>query len=228
MLAVDRVMSTVQLERRGLLRTAEQMGLPSTVRTCRTRVTQAGSTADLTFVSALPDLAQLPSTVLMHWAGLAEQRWTLRHFLAAQALEWQHLDVKGVSRSHLPDVGLRLKGGAVLAVEFDAGYPPQVIGAKLRGAGAAGYSGMLWGTTIRRRVLSLPEIVDQLHRHSEVPGLSVFRVNYVDFWSPGNPYRLRPYSDVPVHASLRLRRERAAGSGARVGSLPASGADQPR
>lgn len=222
MLAVDRVLTTVQLERRGLLRTAEQLGLPTTVRTCRTRVTQAGSAVDLTFVSALPGLGGLSSTVLMHWAGLAEQRWRILQFAVGLEFEWQHLDVKGVSRGHLPDVTLHPSGGAAIAVEFDAGYPPQVIEAKLRGAGAAGYQGVLWGTTVRRRVLRVPGIVTRLRQQGELSGLRTFRVDYVDIASPGDPYRLRPYSDVPVSAALRLQRERAAGSGARVGSQPAS------
>ena len=70
-LRVDRVLTTVQLERQNLLMAANALGLPRVTYTCRTRVTQ-NSNISLTFVALEERLLERCQRELMHDAGLAE------------------------------------------------------------------------------------------------------------------------------------------------------------
>ena len=74
MMQADRVLTTVQLERRGLLGVADGLDLPRVTLTCRTRVTQPHSRVNLTFVAFEEGLLARPLHVLMHDVGLAEGR----------------------------------------------------------------------------------------------------------------------------------------------------------
>lgn len=122
-LSIDRVLTTVQLERRGLLKAAEWLGLPQACRTCRTRTTQSHSDTDLTFVSLHHNVLTRPARDLMHDAGLAEARHRVRKALKPEEV-WQHIDIAGRQRTHLPDAEIldpdrdRRRD---FAVEFDAG-----------------------------------------------------------------------------------------------------------
>ncbi|WP_139322778.1 hypothetical protein [Deinococcus marmoris] len=221
-MAIDRVLTTVQLERRGLLKTAEQMGLTLVERTCRTRVNQPGSLTDLTFVLDRPELAGESSAALMHWAGLAEHRFRTKKIMSEKGADWRLLDLKGRGQHHLPDAALRFKDGHEWAVELDTGYPPATIKAKLRAASATGYTDVMWTTTTRSRVVSLRKTVTTLDSEGLLPGLNSVMVFYVDFWCLDQKYGLRPYSTVPVASRIELRRARGRGSGARVGTPPSS------
>ncbi|WP_331823443.1 hypothetical protein [Deinococcus sp. YIM 134068] len=213
MLAIDRTLTTVQLERLDLLTTAQQMGLVTVDRTCRTRVTQPGSQTELRFVVADPSYQSLPSSTLMHWAGVAETRG---HIGEAYGPLLQLNTLTGRERRHLPDAEIHVPDGRVVAVEFDAGYPREVIAAKLRAASNAGYSGLIWGTSVRARAATVPLFAREMR--NELPGLQSIHGIYIDFWSPGKPYAARRYSQRKDKYTVTLHRPRASGSGARVGS----------
>ena len=92
MLADDLVLTTTQLDRRGLLEAADWLALPRVTYTCRTRVNDAESDVDLTFVGK--DLASLRAAPreLMHLAGLAEARGRLT-LVAGE--RWRHVSLAG-------------------------------------------------------------------------------------------------------------------------------------
>ena len=73
-LQTDRVLTTVQLERQGLMAAADALDLPRVTLTCRTRVTQPHSAVSLTFVALEESLLERPSQVLIHDVGVAEVR----------------------------------------------------------------------------------------------------------------------------------------------------------
>lgn len=213
MLAIDRTLTTVQLERLDLLTTAQQMGLVTVDRTCRTRVTQPGSQTELRFVVADPSYQSLPSSTLMHWAGVAEVRGRMRE---AYRPLLQLNTLTGRERRHLPDAEVHLPDGKVVAVEFDAGYSREVIAAKLRAASNAGYSAVIWGTSVRLRAEKVTLTAQEMR--DELTGLGSIAGMHVDFWSPGQPYSARRYSQRKDKYTLTLHRPRASGSGARVGN----------
>ncbi|MFK7602086.1 hypothetical protein ACI3L1_07715 [Deinococcus sp. SM5_A1] len=223
LLRIDRAVTTVQLERLGLTQAANWLGLEPEWRTCRPCVTQSRRLLDLGFVS-LNDLSDEPTSTLMHWAGLAEQRTLLGPALQ-EPYEWNHTDARGISRRHLPDAALRFCDEPnETAVEFDAGYDWTVIEAKLRGASRAGYAAVVWGSTVRARPAKVAAVARQLRADGELPGLQSLVTHYVDFWTSDTPYKPRPYSDVQDRHNVIFAAARASGSGARVGSRRARAA----
>ncbi|QLG10695.1 hypothetical protein HLB42_07870 [Deinococcus sp. D7000] len=217
LLRVDRAVTTVQLERLGLMQAATWLGLKPEWRTCRPRVTQSHYMVDLGFVS-LNDLSGQSTSTLMHWAGLAEQRAALGISLK-DPFDWHHVDARGVTRRHLPDAALRFCDRSdEIAVEFDAGYGWGVIEAKLRGASRAGYAAVVWGSTVRARPAKVAALARKMHAAGELPGLRSVVIHYVNFWSPTLPYRPRRHSDSLDRYTVNFAAARAGGSGARVGS----------
>ncbi|MGY2897040.1 hypothetical protein [Deinococcus sp. UYEF24] len=208
MLRVDRVLTTVQLERRGLIRAADWLGLPRVTYTCRTRVTQSDSGVDLTFVAEDEVWLQNSPRDLMHWAGLGEARSQLgRVRLDLSAHRWQHVDLGGRLRSSLPDAELLGPAGQRNwdgAAEFDAGYSPVKVAVKLEAAAVAGYRLLIWASSIHSRTITIPEQARELHRLGLLPGLAGVIVLFVDFWSPGSPYDDRSRCHKPMHAVVRF------------------------
>lgn len=223
LLRMDRVVTTVQLERLGLTQAAIWLGLEPEWRTCRPRVTQSHYMVDLGFVS-LDDLSGQSTSTLMHWAGLAEQRALLGASLQ-EPYEWHHTDARGITRRHLPDAALRFCSGPnEIAVEFDAGYGYAVIEAKLRGASRAGYAAVVWGSTVRARPARVAEIARRLRADGELPGLQSVTTHYVNFWLLDLPYRPRRHSSALDRYAINFAAARASGSGARVGNQRARAA----
>lgn len=209
MLAIDRVLTTVQLERRGLLRAAEWLELPRTCRTCRTRTTQSHSTVDLTFVALNSHTLTRPARDLMHDAGLAEARHRVMHALRPSAV-WQHVDVAGRRRTHLPDaevLNLHSRGLQDFAVEFDAGYAPTRVAQKLKAAAEAGYSLVIWATSIHARTGTVAEQARKLHGLGQLPGVEDVVTLFVDFWTLGDPYAKRPRCYKKTLVKVRFREQ---------------------
>lgn len=228
MLRVDRALTTVQLERRGLLQAADWLGLPRVTYTCRTRVTQSDSCVDLTFVSMDESWLKSSPRDLMHWAGLGEARAQLgRVKLDLPAHRWQHVDLGGRHKSHLPDAELIGPAGQTDrdgAVEFDAGYSPAKVALKMEAAAAAGYRLLIWATSIHRRTITVPEQAREFHRLGLLPDLVGVIVLFVDFWSAVSPYDDRPRCHKPMHAVVRCTGAASAGrAGGRVRNPGAAG-----
>jgi len=193
LLAVDRVVTTAQLQRWGLLRAAEQLELPTTELTCRTRVTHSDSVIDLTFVALLDAHLDLAPRELMHLCGLAEAR---RGRVLAAGEHWQHVSLKGRAKGNYPDAEIvrpaDLERRTDWAVEFDAGYAPARIAEKLEAAAAAGYTRILWATSIHDRTRTVTALAARLHRQGRLPGIESIETRYVNFWTPKDPYINRP------------------------------------
>ena len=228
MLRVDRVLTTVQLERRGLLQVADWLELPRVTYTCRTRVTQSDSGVDLTFVAEDEAWLRNSPRELMHWAGLGEGRSQLgRVGLDLYAHRWQHVDLGGRLRSPLPDAELIGPAGQTDrdgAAEYDSGYSPSKVALKMEAAAMAGYRLLIWATSIHSRTITLPEQARELHRLDLLPGLAGVIVLFVDFWSPGTPYDDRPRCHKPMHAVVRFTGAASAGrAGGRARNPGAAG-----
>lgn len=221
MLQVDRVLTTVQLERRGLLEAADSLGLPRVTYTCRTRVTQSDSGVDLTFVAVDEVWLRSSPRDLMHWAGLGEGRSQLgRVRLDLTAHLWQHLNPKGRPRGPLLDVELIRPGGVTDrdgGAEFDAGYSPAKVALKMEAAAIAGYRLLIWATSTHSRTITIPEQARELHRLGLLPDVVGVIVLFVDFWSQGSPYDDRSRCHKPMHAVVRFTPAASAGkAGGRV------------
>lgn len=207
MLAIDRTLTTVQLERRGLLKATEWLDLPQICRTCRTRTTQSHSTVDLTFVALNPRTLARSARDLMHDAGLAEARHRVHHGLHPNAI-WQHVDVAGRKRTHLPDaevLNLHSRRLQDFAVEFDAGYAPARVEQKLKAAAEAGYSLIIWATSIHARTSTVAAQARKLHGLGQLLGVDDVVTLFVDFWTLGDPYarRTRCYKKTLVKVRFK-------------------------
>ncbi|WP_161882798.1 hypothetical protein [Deinococcus alpinitundrae] len=209
MLRTDRVLTTAQLERRGLGAAAAWLDLPRIRLTCRTRVTQSDSATDLTFVALEPAWLKQPPRELMHWAGLAEVRPRLEASWARRSPRRMiHLDPAGRQRSHLPDAeALDPEGGDDYAVEFDAGYAPTRIAKKMEAAAAAGYRVLYWATSIHARTTTVAALARDLHGRGRLEGMSGVIVTFTDFWSPHDPYSDRPRCHKATHARVAFTGE---------------------
>lgn len=200
-LSTDRTLTTVQLQRRGLLHAA--VGLPEVTYTCRTRVTQSDSGTDLTFVALTQETLARPPRELMHDAGTAEARHVLRRELPAGAT-WQPTVAAGRARLRLPDAEV-LHGPDARQdwwVEFDAGYAPHEVDAKLEAAARAGYTRLVWATSIHARTRTVPEQATTLHRLHLLPGVLEVTTVFVDFWSWREPYTGRSRCHKPMRTDL--------------------------
>lgn len=190
-LRTDRVLTTIQLERQGLLAAADALDLPQVIYTCRTRVTQPRSRCSLTFVALEAGLLDRPSHLLMHDVGLAEARARSPELVGGK---FKHLDLKGKEKGHLPDavyLAPRLQTALDWAIEFDAGYDPETIEDKLRGADRQGYAKYLWATTIRARTAQIGKLLRNMHTIEPFAHLQHVEAKFVDFWSPA-PYQTSP------------------------------------
>lgn len=190
-LRTDRVLTTVQLERQGLLAAADALDLPQVTFTCRTRVTQPRSRCKLTYVALEEGLLDRPPHLLMHDAGLAETRARSPELVGGT---FKHLDLQGKERGHLPDavyLAPHLQTAQDWAIEFDAGYDPETIEDKLRGADRQGYARYLWATTIRARTAQIGKLLRKMHAIDPFSHLQHVEARFVDFWSP-DPYQTSP------------------------------------
>lgn len=193
LLTTDLVVTSAQLQRWGLLRAAEWLALPRVTHTCRTRITQSDSDTDLTFVALDSEHLTRSPRDLMHLCGLAEAR---RHHQVAPGEVWQHVSLKGRTRGHQPDAEivqhLDLARRSDWAVEFDTGYATARIAKKLEAAAQAGYTRLLWATTIHRRVQTVMRQATELQRQGRLPEVVWIETRFVNLWSPENPYGPRP------------------------------------
>lgn len=181
-LALDRTLTTVQIERRGLLGAAEALDLPSVPLTCRTRVTQPHSNVNLTFVALDPAILKRTERELMHYAGIAEARE--RSDLTGGV--WRHVSIKGKTRLHLPDAEYIVHDGRTSsdwAIEFDAGYGFEKVRDKLRAAEQSGYRQFLWSTTVRARPGKFGDFLQELESKEPFETLRRVDVTFVDFWT---------------------------------------------
>lgn len=202
LLAVDSVVTAAQLQRWGLAQAAQWLELPRVTLTCRTRVTQSESTTDLTFVARSADqLARAPRE-LMHLSGLAETR---RGRVLEPGQVWQHVNLKGRAKIHQPDAEivqlLDVARRSDWSVELDTGYSPQRIAQKLEAATTAGYSRILWATTVHRRTQTVLDQASWLQRKGKLPDLTQIETQFVDFWSANDPYVNRPRCHKPMRLS---------------------------
>lgn len=100
-----------------------------------------------TFIALKADLVRWePGWALAHAAGTAE----LRHLLGASPEDWSREEGYG---DHRPDALWRRPDGAVVAVEYDAGYPPAMVRRKVKAFGT--YDALVWGTPSRARTTHL-------------------------------------------------------------------------
>ena len=188
LLSIDRTLTTVQLNRRGLLNAAEALELPNIVLTSRTRVTQSHSDVDLTYVAWDDAALNRPERELKHDAGLAETRFRHPELTGGT---WKHLGARKRVKGQLPDAEYCLHGDRPendWAIEMDAGYPPQKIEDKIIAADQAGYGRYIWATTVRARTSSVGELIQNLDRSHQLVSLKSIEVCFVDFWSVGDPY----------------------------------------
>jgi hypothetical protein len=198
-LTTDIVLTTAQLERRGLREAAQWLALPSLTLTCRTRVTQSESTTDLTFVAlTLTALDQTPRD-LMHLAGLAEAR-SLKTL--AEGEVWRHIVLKGRIKHHQADAeivqALDSSRRSDWAVEFDAGYSRARTVRKLIAAAQVGYTKLYWATSIHDRARSVMALAAQLQHQGRLPYVSQIETRFVNFWSASEPYLGRPRCHKPL------------------------------
>lgn len=194
-LAVDGVLTTAQLKRRGWLQAADRLGLPRVVYTCRTRVNQPESDMWLTFVGRDKEVLSQAPRELMHLAGLAEAR-SLVELAAGE--EWRHVTLAGNVRMQLPDAEVvspvKFQDAAV---EFDAGYDRARRLKKLHGFAVGGYSRIFWMTSIHNRVKQVAQEAWMLHRRGDLPHVVGGEVVFVNFWSARDPYTGRPRCHKP-------------------------------
>jgi hypothetical protein len=186
--AIDRTLTTVQLNRRGLLGAAKALELPSIVLTSRTRTTQSHSDIDLTYVAWDAAALHRSERELKHDAGLAETRFLHPELTGGT---WKHLGAQDRVKGRLPDAEYCLHGGRPendWAIEVDAGYPLKPIEAKILAADQAGYGRYIWATTIRARPDSMGDLIWKLDGSQQLVSLQRIEVCFVNFWSPGNPY----------------------------------------
>ena len=162
-LIADLVLTTVQLERRGLTQTAERLGLRPKPLDVRTLATSKTSERTVHFVALDRATLKLRAPELFHLAGLAEIRQVLGESPAVFRRVSDRSDVR------CPDAMLWYGADLNRAVEFDAGYQNSVMRAKLEAFGYPpavpqvgehlGFAGTLWATTSERRARRIREKV---------------------------------------------------------------------
>lgn len=194
-----RVATTATLTKRGLLSAANALGLPRTELDVRTRVTQSDSTVRLMFVALEEELLHQSARELMHAAAMTEALAQYPHLIPS-GYTW-HLVPEGTGQGHRPDAELLSSGlnsyGEDIAVEFDAGYPPKVIDAKLRAYAEQGYREIIWMTSIHGRVGSVLDRAAALQQVGQLPGVRQVTTAWSDFWSAVDRYGPRPRCHKP-------------------------------
>lgn len=194
-LKVDRVATSMQLKRAGLLEAAIWLNLPSQLLTLRLRSRDPSSDRDALVVGLTESDLRQPQHQLTHLVLLAELRSTFR-LPEPWAGTWHHLSLSGRPRGNKPDAELlcqHLTTGqqSDIAVEADAGYDWAKVTAKLEQAALDGYAGVLWGTTLHIRPPQLIEVARHLHEAGRLPGLKWVDVHYID------PVAAAPYGPRP-------------------------------
>ena len=199
-----RVATTATLTKRGLLSAANALGLPRTELDVRTRVTQSDSTVRLMFVALEEELLHQSARELMHAAAMTEALAQYPHLIPS-GYTWV-LTTGGTGQGHRPDAELLSSGlnsyGEDIAVEFDAGYPPKVIDAKLRAYAEQGYSEIIWMTSIHGRVGSVLDRAADLEEAGQLPGIRNVTTVWSDFWTADSRYQRRPRCRKKYLASL--------------------------
>lgn len=148
-LAVDRVLTTAQASRHyGVGEDALRARFPHREVLLRPLNTSAREVV-CTFITQDEDLIRWePGWALAHMAGTAG----LRHRLGATPEAWT---LEGGYGDHRPDALWRRPDGAVVAVEYDAGYPPATVRRKVAAFSDGGYDELVWGTPSRARTAHL-------------------------------------------------------------------------
>ena len=200
LLRVCRVVTVHQLRRLDLEQAATWLDLPRVTYTCRTRVTQGHSAADLTFAALDPQTLSAPPRDLMHWAGTAEAYLWYRSSCSAGRIpeaepgeRWTLVDLAGRERGHLPDATI-LRGPSRrddAAVEYDTGYVREHQVAKLHTFAAHGYAHIIWATTVHGRVRTLCDLITAEQAAGRLPNLRRADVLYACIWRD-DPYPHRP------------------------------------
>lgn len=205
-----RVATTATLAKRGLLASATALRLPQVQLDVRTRVTQSDSTRRLTFVALEEELLHQPSRDLMHAAAMTE---ALAQYpgLVPAGYEWRLVDSterRQLGPGHRPDAELLspdLNGYRQdIAVEFDAGYSPKTIKAKLRVYAESGYRDIIWMTSIHGRVASVQQMASSLGEMGKLDGVQRVTTVWSDFWSEADRYGHRPRCHKPNVAHVHL------------------------
>lgn len=192
------VATTVQLGRFGLAEAVGWLKLPTVTYTCRTRARHEDSEHDLTFVALGERTLKRAPRELMHEAALTEMRVRLADEAPRLAsYRWRTTTERGAARARRPDAELisgRPDMRGDYAVEIDAGYAGKVRRAKLASFDMDNYQGVIWGTTVHARTVTLIEEARAL----KLGKLRDLQVYYLNFWSPGDPYRDRPRCHKPM------------------------------
>lgn len=184
-----RVVTTVSLERRGLLQAAEWLDYPRLDLDVRPQAHQASSLTTMTFVARDEEwLRQAPRDVLHH-AFLAEGAFRLAKHMEATQMRFEYLDLKGRS-GVWPDAQLVSPRGREhdASVEVDTGYPPKRCDAKLIAAAEGGFGTIVWLTSVHGRVKKIDARIKQLQAAGELGRVKQASVAYVDV------HRTRPYA----------------------------------
>lgn len=197
-LDTDLVLTIAQLSRRGLLQEARDLRLPSVQLTCRVRSNDGTSDRLLEFVVADPEHLALPPRDLMHLVGLAETR----HLTELEPGErWNLLPLSERVRGHRMDAEI-IRGSDYTddcGIEFDAGYSEKQIKAKMCAMNEAGYTRILWSTSVHARVTEVLGVVNNLRREGELRRIRQVRTRFANFWSEEDPYTGRPRCHKPYH-----------------------------
>ncbi|GAA5503280.1 hypothetical protein Dxin01_03035 [Deinococcus xinjiangensis] len=194
-LEIDRVATSVQIQRAGLVEAASALKLPVEALTLRTRSRDPGSDQDAFVFGLTPADLHQPHHQLTHLVLLGELR-NLIKINGDWSVSWHILSLSGRPRGNKPDAEylcnhLRTGAAVDIAVEADAGYGWRKVAAKLEQAALDGYGGVIWGTTLHIRPPQLTALAQKLHKAGRLPGLKWVDVRYIDPVNP-DPYRLRP------------------------------------
>ena len=210
------VYTTVQLERLGLLRAAEWLGLRQVTHTRRTSIVQVSSERDLTFVLGEQVNAQLPGRELMHKAGVAEaylrlefrddlhKRYTPRKLTPQERQAMP--DAFGVLKFPDPEAPHTL----LYLLELDAGYTQSRIRRKLRGFDQlpilrSGEGWLIWATTVHSRVDTLVDLILKEDDRDPFTRLNRVTLLFTDFWTSGDPYVRGPRFHKPMQLTFHLQ-----------------------
>lgn len=212
------VYTTVQLERLGLLRAAEWLGLRQVTHTRRTSIVQVSSERDLTFVLGEEANAQLPGREMMHKAGVAEAYLRMR-FREDRHGRYTPRKLTPKERQAMPDAIGYFKHPdpqddytLYYLLELDAGYTRARIRRKLRGFDTLPFipkedGWLIWATTVHQRVETLASLIKAEHRRDPFKRINIATLMFVDFWSPGNPYVRGPRFHKPMTRTVNLGEE---------------------
>ncbi|UQN09638.1 hypothetical protein [Deinococcus sp. QL22] len=230
-LDIDRVWTSVQINRRGLSTALGQ--LPAKTLEVRTRVNQNQSGVTTTFIGRKSTDTKRPARDLLHLACLAESRYLLTQqgLLKAEdtwILEddekpvvdgqwsWGALDAKAgqtpryrqkreaeAAAPRWDARWIRQDSGENWWVEVDTGYSQKRMVAKLRAVAARGFHGCVWATTTLGRVNRVAELFGELYPlGTKRPALLVMHVDCTT--SDKDPYA-KPYLKTKTYQHTFIR-----------------------